>query len=156
MNRSIGFFLSLALVSLVLWWWPVGAPGTSEEHTVNLDAAQFAFAPGRLHVNQGDHVVINLSASDVVHGFYLESYGLETRVTPGIIQHIEFWASQPGKFRYRCSVSCGPLHPFMIGELVVHPNNPFWKAVAIVLIAVVGMLIYLWNFGQKGVADEQN
>ena len=149
-TRSITFLLTFAIVALIVWWWPVGTPATPETHFISIDATQFAFAPGRLHVNHGDRVVINVTASDVVHGFHLDDYGLETRIEPGITQQIAFVADHPGKFRYRCSVSCGPLHPFMIGELVVHPNNPFWKSVAIALIAVAGMLTYLWKFGQKG------
>jgi heme/copper-type cytochrome/quinol oxidase subunit 2 len=82
----------------------------------------------------------------VTHGFYLDGYGLEQRVTPGMSQEIMFTADQPGKFGYRCSVSCGPLHPFMIGELVVNTNFPFWRAVALVAVTLTGTIIYLWRY----------
>jgi heme/copper-type cytochrome/quinol oxidase subunit 2 len=118
-----------------------------------LDATQFQFMPGRVEVNQGDQVVITLTASDVVHGFYLDGYGIERRVEPGVPQQITFVADQAGKFRYRCAVSCGPLHPFMIGELVVTPNAPFWRAAGLILVAVTGMLAYLWQ--SKGIRYEQ-
>ncbi len=137
-------FAALALIVLVIPFPPIGSPTTRE---INIDATQFEFTPGRVEVNQGDRVVITLTASDVVHGFHLDEYGIERRVVPGVAQQIEFVADQPGKFRYRCSVSCGSLHPFMIGELVVGPNAPFWRAVALVTLAVVGMLAYLWRFG---------
>jgi hypothetical protein len=39
-------------------------------------------------------------------------------------------------------VNCGSLHPFMIGELVVGPNIPYWRAVALVLLLTMGMIIY--------------
>ena len=81
-------------------------------------------------MNQGDSVTISLSASDVVYGFYLDSHGLQQSVQPGSRQ-ITFTADQPGKYRYRCSVSCGALHPFMIGELVVNADTPLWRAVAV-------------------------
>ncbi|MCA9884525.1 MAG: hypothetical protein KC708_16215, partial [Anaerolineae bacterium] len=57
-------------------------------------------------------------------------------------------AAEAGKFRFRCSVSCGALHPFMIGELVVTPNSPFWKAAAIALIGMALMFVHLWNTGK--------
>jgi heme/copper-type cytochrome/quinol oxidase subunit 2 len=101
-----------------------------------------------VRVNQGDRVIITLTASDVVHGFYLDGYGLEQRVEPGVSQQIIFTADKAGKFRYRCSVNCGSLHPFMIGELVVTSNTPYWRAIAIVLVAASGMLIYLWYTGR--------
>ncbi|MBZ0296736.1 MAG: cupredoxin domain-containing protein, partial [Anaerolineae bacterium] len=126
-------------------WWPVSQSVTPIDREINLNSTQFEFTPGRLEINQGDQVVITLTTSDVVHGFYLDGYDLETRVTPGISQRIEFVANQSGKFRFRCSISCGPLHPFMIGELIVSPNNPFWKAIVLMLVASAGMLTYLWN-----------
>ncbi len=142
--RWVLLFGLLALALLVV---PLpGAGGTATRH-ITLDASQFEYTPGRVHVEQGDRVVITLTASDVVHGFYLDGYGLETRVEPGVAQRIEFVASQAGKFRYRCSVNCGSLHPFMIGELVVDSNTPFWRAVGLVLLAVAGMLVYLWKSG---------
>src|SRR6266496_6301911 len=119
------FSLILLFVGLGLAVLLIPLPNTSrasEVRHITLDASQFEYAPGRLEVNQGDTVMITLMASDVTHGFYLDGYGLEQRVTPGMSQEIIFTADQPGKFRYRCSVSCGPLHPFMIGELVVNAN----------------------------------
>jgi heme/copper-type cytochrome/quinol oxidase subunit 2 len=147
--RHISILLPFVLAALVILWWPTSQPWTPTEREIALDATQFEFSPSRLTVNQGDRVVITLTASDVVHGFYLDGYGLKTRVEPGIAQRVEFIADQSGKFRYRCAVSCGPLHPFMIGELVVSPNNPFWKAIALMLIASTGLLAYLYKFGKR-------
>lgn len=137
------------LLALIVWLIPVPTSSTSAVHHVTLDATQYQFTPGRVHVNRGDRVVITLTASDVVHGFYLDGYGLKTRVEPGVSQRIEFVADRAGKFRYRCSVSCGSLHPFMIGELVVGPNVPFWRAGGLTLAALAAMLVYLWRFGSK-------
>jgi len=140
--------LPFVLAGLGLVWWP-SLPTTPTVHHINLDSSQFAFTPGRLQVSQGDEIVITLTASDVVHGFYLDGYGLQTRVEPGIARQITFVVDQAGKFRYRCSVSCGPLHPFMIGELVVSPNTPFWRAAGLMLTALAGMLVYLWHSGKE-------
>ena len=54
-----------------------------------------------------------------------------------------FVADRAGKFRLRCSVTCGSLHPFMIGELVVGPNLPFWRAVGALLVVTLGGLAAL-------------
>ena len=142
--RLILLFVVLALLVLFIPL-PV-SPKSGVVQRLTLDAQQFEYMPGRLEVNQGDTVIITLKASDVTHGFYLDGYGLEQRVTPGIAREIMFTADQPGKFRYRCSVSCGPLHPFMIGELVVNTNVPFWRAVALVAVALTGTIIYLWRY----------
>jgi heme/copper-type cytochrome/quinol oxidase subunit 2 len=145
MIRSV---LPVGLLVLLILIVPVRSLAAPTTRYLSLDANQFQFTPGRVHVNQGDRVVITLTASDVVHGFYLDGYGLQTRVEPGVSQRIEFIADRPGKFRYRCSVTCGPIHPFMIGELVVGPNIPFWKTSAVMLVAASGMLVHLWQTNQ--------
>lgn len=140
---TIGLFVALAIV---VWLVPIPVSAKPVTHEITLTADQFSFDPPVLKVNQGDRVRLTLHAADVVHGFYLDAYGLKTRVEPGISQQVEFVANQPGKFRYRCSVSCGSLHPFMIGELVVSPNWPFVRSVGLVLVAVAGTLVYLRRF----------
>ena len=115
-------------------------------HAVTLKAEQFAFDPPVLRVNQGDRVTLLVQATDVVHGVYLDDYGIDVRAEPGISQQVEFIAHRTGKFRYRCSVACGTLHPFMIGELVVRPNRPFLRAVGLSLVALAATIFYLWRF----------
>ncbi len=131
-------------VAILVTPWPFRPAPTTRHFTV--DGRQFAYEPGTLQVNQGDTVMITMTASDVVHGLYLDGYGLETRVEPGQSQTLQFVADKPGKFRYRCSVSCGTLHPFMSGELIVGPNTTFGQAVALLMLVVGGVLIYLWRF----------
>jgi len=134
------------ILALIILWIPLPFSTTPTTHRVILSAEQFAFNPPVLHVNRGDRIQLTLQATDVTHGFYLDGYGLQTRIEPGISQSVELTADQAGKFRYRCSISCGNLHPFMIGELVVSPNLPFARAVGLTLVVVAATLFYLWRF----------
>lgn len=131
--------LAFALLALAVLAVPIPTLAAPQTHHVELDSTQFEFSPGRLRVNQGDTIVFHLTASDVVHGFYLDGYGIDERLEPGISREITFVADQRGKFRYRCSVSCGPLHPFMIGELIVGPNVPLWRAIGVALVALAAL-----------------
>lgn len=139
-------WLPFALLALIVLAVPVPAMAAPREHVVELDSRQFEFTPGRLRVNQGDTITFHLTASDVVHGFYLEGYGIDQRIEPGIAQEVTIVADRRGKFRYRCSVSCGPMHPFMIGELIVGPNAPLWRAIG---MAVVGLAALFSNLNRK-------
>jgi heme/copper-type cytochrome/quinol oxidase subunit 2 len=133
----------LALLALI-----VPAPLTlaaPQERHIQMNARMFAFEPGVLRVNRGDTVVLTVEAEDVVHGLYVDGYDVNLQVEPGQSGQVRFVADRPGKFRFRCSVSCGNLHPFMIGELIVEPNLPFWRAVAASLIAVVGATFAFWK-----------
>ena len=133
-------------LALAIMFWPIPVSAEPVTHHLTMTAHQFAYDPPVIRVNRGDRVIITLQAIDVVHGFYLDGYGLETRVEPGISQQIEFVADRVGKFRYRCSVSCGTLHPFMIGELVVGPNMVLIRTVGLMLVVLTATLVYLWRF----------
>jgi uncharacterized cupredoxin-like copper-binding protein len=148
--RSLFWSLPFAAVVAVILWIPLPVAAAPQTRHFTVDASQFEFMESRFEVNYGDRVVITLTAADVVHGFYLDGYGIDQSVTPGISQQIEFVADQVGKFRYRCSVNCGSLHPFMIGELVVGPNMGFGKAVAVLSVSFFVMLVFLWK--TKGLA----
>ena len=136
--------LPLVILTLVVIGWPGGTSNAPTTHEITINAADFAYTPGRIQVQQGDEVILHLTASDVVHGFALDGHDIDVRIIPGITERVAFTAEQAGKFRFRCSISCGSLHPFMIGELVVTPNAPFGKAALVALLGLVGMLGYLW------------
>lgn len=141
-TRSLAAAVATALLALaaLLVPLPTGAAAAGERE-ITLDARMFAFEPGRLRVNQGDRVTVILHSTDVVHGLYIDGYGIDITAEPGRPAQASFVADKLGKFRYRCSVSCGAMHPFMIGELIVGPNIPFGRAVASLFIVAIGSLV---------------
>jgi hypothetical protein len=86
---------------------------------------------------------MELVSTDVVHGLHLEGYDLQVSAEPGQTATLSFTAGRTGTFRFRCSVTCGPLHPFMIGKLKVGNNNLFWRGLA---IAALAALVGLWGW----------
>lgn len=127
-----------------------------QERRLTITAQKYAFDPPILRVNQGDHLRIRLVAKDVTHGFYLEGYDLDGKVRPENpsfwvrrpsrkedyqeVEEIEFIANRTGKFRYRCSLTCGYMHPFMQGELIVNPNYLFPASLGSLAGLAVGLL----------------
>ena len=107
------------------------------ERTVRLEASQYRFDPGVVRVNRGEKVTIELVATDVVHGLYLDGYALLLEADPGQTARVTFVADRAGTFRFRCSISCGAMHPFMIGKLQVGNNRLFWSAIGLAMVAVV-------------------
>jgi len=143
MRTAIPAFVTAILVlAALLIPLPVAA-NTPAEHHLQLNARMFAYEPSRVRVGLGDQVTITLVSDDVVHGVFVDGYDVDIRAEPGKPATATFTADRPGKFRFRCSVSCGAMHPFMIGELVVGPNLPFWRAATALLIVVVGSLVTL-------------
>ena len=114
----------------------------TREFTVN--ARKFSYSPERISVNKGDRVILTLKPKDVSHGLYVDSYDVETRAAPKKEGTVEFVADNPGTYRFRCSVTCGVMHPFMIGEVAVEPNTPFQGAAAGILVLALGVVGYGW------------
>jgi heme/copper-type cytochrome/quinol oxidase subunit 2 len=141
--QTVRILVPFAALALAVFALPIPAQGVPATRIITLDAHQYEYTPARIEVDQGDRVIIDIRSDDVVHGFYLDGHGLETRIEPGVSKRIEFIAERPGKFRYRCSVTCGPMHPFMIGEIVVGPSTWFWRAAALALIIASGTLAVL-------------
>lgn len=143
MRRAIIVTAFVSLGAAVLFTpWPGPAPSTGGGEVL-VRARQYEYTPGVIRVSQGERVTLILEAEDVTHGLYLDGYELNLVAVPGRRVRESFVADRPGKFRFRCSKVCGNLHPFMLGELIVEPNLPFWRAVGLAILAAVGTVMFL-------------
>ncbi len=122
--------------------WP-GVILSAGEKEIRVLARDYTYTPGVLRVAHGNRVTLVLEAEDVTHGLYLDGYDVDLVAVPGRASRATFVADRPGKFRLRCSKVCGTLHPFMLGEFIVTPNSPFWRAIGIMILAAVGTVAFL-------------
>jgi heme/copper-type cytochrome/quinol oxidase subunit 2 len=82
-----------------------------------------AEAPSEIRVKQGEKVTLRVTSFDVIHGFGLEDYGIEsTQIYPGTVTDITFVANEAGSFTFECTIECGEKHDDMVGELIVEPS----------------------------------
>jgi len=114
---------------------------TPTERTFHVEAGDFAYSPAVLHVNTGDEVTIELVSTDVVHGLYVDGYNVSVEADPGQPATLSFIADNSGTFRLRCSVTCGALHPFMVGKLQVGSNLLLWRGIGLAFLAFLGIFI---------------
>ncbi len=140
------------------------------DRVITIEAQKYGYTPAVIKVNKGDRLILRLKAKDVTHGFFLEGYDLDAKARPEMplfwvrrpstgedyqtVEEVHFVADRQGKFRYRCSVTCGYMHPFMQGELIVQPNRLF--PVSIVLAIALTTLSLLWfarGDGKSGAAS---
>ena len=126
------------------------------ERSITVRAHRYGYSPEIIRVNRGDTVRLQFMSEDVVHGFYLEGHDLDVTIPPmrtnvalrkpsqpgdpQMVEEVKFTASQEGKFRYRCSNTCGFLHPFMLGELIVGPNRLLPLSLGLAMGVLVGGL----------------
>jgi heme/copper-type cytochrome/quinol oxidase subunit 2 len=134
--------LLLAMAGLAVAFAPLPVQSAApQERTFRIDARQFAYSPSEFNVNPGDTITIELVSTDVVHGLYIDGYDLSVEADPGQTARMTFTASKSGSFRFRCNVTCGAMHPFMIGKLTVGTNDWFLRSAGLAVVVVLGILI---------------
>lgn len=141
---------TLVLVPMVVFG---KSGGTTREFTIH--ARAYEYTPRQIRVNQGDRVKLTLIADDVTHGIILETYGVELEAHPrqDPSPSIEFIADKTGLFRFRCTTVCGPLHPFMQGELVVDPYSKLPIAWSLTLFVALGSVVAVQRWGSNPSKD---
>ncbi len=81
----------------------------------------------------------------MVHGLEIDGYGVGMTADPGQPATMTFVADRSGSFRMRCSVTCGGMHPFMIGKLQVGQNQWLWRGAGLAMLAVVAGAWKIWK-----------
>ena len=144
--RSRAILLLLVLAGLVVAFAPLPVQAhTPVARTFRVEASQFAYSPAEISVNPGDTITIELVASDVVHGLYIDGYGVSVKADPGQTATLSFVADKAGSFRMRCNVTCGAMHPFMIGKLNVGANTWLYRSIALAFIGIFSVFVLAYR-----------
>jgi polyferredoxin/plastocyanin len=137
-------------------------PAPTRTRTLALEAKKYGYSPARIVVNKGDTIVLKPASLDVTHGFRLDGYPIEFIMRRGAtflkyaykdadgqikadwdrVSEVEFVVDKAGKFTFRCTQTCGNLHPFMTGELIVRPNTPYTLFVSLSVWLVLSLVLY--------------
>jgi heme/copper-type cytochrome/quinol oxidase subunit 2 len=141
MFKRWGWTILVAVSAFLILFAPLPLPVTTPVNRhMRIEASMFTFSPAEWRINPGDRVTVELVSTDVVHGFSLDGYDFEVKADPGQTGTGTFVADQAGAFRFRCSVPCGNLHPFMIGKLQVGPNLLIVRGIALGLLALIAAI----------------
>ncbi len=153
-------FLAALAVPIVIQFTGHG-PRT---RTIRLEAHKYGYSPARIFANKGDTIIFKPTSKDVTHGFLLDGYDLEFTIKQeGLallkytwqddegkqhvdwdkVHQVEMTADRAGKFVFRCTRTCGNLHPFMTGELIVGPNTAYYAMAALSIWLTAAILLWL-------------
>jgi cytochrome c oxidase subunit 2 len=83
-----------------------------------------------LVVPQGRKIRMLVTASDVIHAWWVPDFGMKRDAIPGYINEMWFNAETPGVYRGQCAELCGRDHGFMPVVVEVLPQAEFdaWLA----------------------------
>jgi polyferredoxin/plastocyanin len=162
-RRKVWYLIGLSFVVAVIIPLSIHfLPAEKQNHTISLEAKKYGYSPSRIFVNKGDTIVLKPASLDATHGFLLDGYPIEFVIRKGgtylkytweddegklqtdwdKVSEVEFVADKAGKFTFRCTQTCGNLHPFMSGELIVKPNTPYYLFISLSIWIVFSLLLY--------------
>ena len=116
MIRKITALLFLA-IGLIL----VGCNQQRDVGTIHIQvtAHRGGFEPAVIHIKKGQDVVLEVSTTDVQHGFEVKDLGIDEPIQPGKPALITVKAERAGEYKVDCSIICGPGHDRMQSKIVV-------------------------------------
>ena len=94
-------------------------PLVGDDSEIRVTARKYEFSPNEIKVKRGDHIRLVITALDRTHGFKLEAFHVDQKLSKGEPVTVEFTADQTGTFPFECSHFCGLGHQKMKGHLTV-------------------------------------
>ena len=104
--------------------WDITYPGPDNEFGTDDDLEM----ENELHVPVNAVVHIRLTATDVIHSFFVPQLRLKQDALPGRFINVWFEAIKAGRYEIPCAELCGFGHSGMLGYLNVHtqPDYDAW------------------------------
>ncbi len=108
--------------------------GKPPEFVVNVTAMQFAWiftypdtgvVASELHVPVGREIMVNMTANDVIHAFWVPEFRLKQDAIPGMQSEIRFTPKVVGEYPLICAELCGPYHGAMKTKVIVEAPEAF-------------------------------
>ena len=94
-------------------------PLVGDDSEIRVTARKYEFSPNEIKAKRGDHIRLIITAIDGSHGFKLEAFHVDQKLSKGEPVTVEFTAGQTGTFPFECSHFCGLGHQKMKGQLRV-------------------------------------
>jgi cytochrome c oxidase subunit 2 len=97
-----------------------GALGTADDFT----------SRNQLHVPVNRPVVIELTAEDVIHSFFVPAFRVKQDAVPGMHIRVWFEATEVGEYELACAELCGQQHYRMRARVIVHTEEDYQRWLA--------------------------
>ncbi|MBL8573613.1 MAG: cytochrome c oxidase subunit II [Hyphomicrobiaceae bacterium] len=91
------------------------------------DGAYLLSTDNELVVPVGKTVRVEVTAADVIHSWYVPSFGVQMYAIPGRLNETWFKAERPGIYYGQCNMICGARHAYMPIAIRVVSEEQFGK-----------------------------
>jgi len=118
-------------VNAIQWSWQFTYKDNPAAGTLTGTPAK----PPTLVLPQGERVRFNITASDVVHGFWIPAFMIQMQNLPGVTNHLEFTANKLGTYPGRCNILCGSDHSQMLFKVKVVSASDYQKYISTLKVA---------------------
>ncbi|MGA8576312.1 MAG: cytochrome c oxidase subunit II [Candidatus Cybelea sp.] len=126
------FVVLLSIVSVRIWYEVMLEPQNGL--VVEAIGHQFYFSfrypqingevTDEMHLPINVPVTLNLTAADVIHGFWVPAMRLKNDTVPGLVTTIKFTPRLVGRYHIICTQFCGVLHSEMDKQYLVIDQKP--------------------------------
>ncbi len=111
-------------VNAFQWGWQFLYPGTHA-----LVYGQTTEAP-TMEIPVNTNVHINLTSTDVIHGFYVKAFNFSRYALPGVVNQFTIRAQNTGTYFGQCTQLCGLYHSLMFFQVKVVTSSEYAQWVA--------------------------
>nr|MBC7611707.1 cytochrome c oxidase subunit II [Pseudopedobacter sp.] len=97
------------------WWWQVSYPGTK------------VVTANEIHLPANRKVLLKLTSSDVIHDWWMPSFGPKMDMIPGSVNYLWLNIDKPGIYEGTCSEFCGQQHAKMRIRVIAQTEENYQK-----------------------------
>ncbi|NNE68895.1 MAG: cytochrome c oxidase subunit II [Rhodothermales bacterium] len=83
--------------------------------------------PNEVHVPIGRPIKLNMSATDVLHSYFIPEFRVKHDVLPNRYTSLWFQVDEAGEYQVYCTEYCGTSHSAMLGKLIAEPEAEFQR-----------------------------
>jgi cytochrome c oxidase subunit 2 len=111
-------------VNAFQWGWKFTYPGE------NVVVVGQTTQDPEMVIPVNENVHINLTSSDVIHGFYVHAFNFSRYALPGVLNQFTFRAVTTGTYNGQCTQLCGLYHSLMVFRVKVLSQGDYttWLA----------------------------
>lgn len=92
---------------------------SADGNVIRIVASRWSYDPDTIELQKDVPVTLEITSSDVHHGFNVPGLKLRADVLPNQVTRLELTPKQAGSFPLHCDYYCGSGHEGMEGQIIV-------------------------------------